>query len=428
MATLDEMMQAMSGKPTAASRSREFDHQQFNPNVFGADALKEWLKGVKERTLHPLEALAKYSQDFQKMSPVDQGLQLTGGGLAGTFAGVGAKTANLAKLELAQKLKQAGEGNAFSLPAYKGFEILTEGKQFPIGQTAIKLKDGTVLTDNSPIHALQIKKLQDQGIPTSEIESGGFIRGDGSYIAGSADTPRIIEQDRARKAVEQKRSQRLSLSLPKTQYELAHELAQRNAALPAEQGGLGLLANNTAMERAKAMGFDTPAYHGTTSDFPSFQDNSRGVHFTTPDAEFANKFTVSGDGNVIEGSNVIPVLVNPRHAFDYQNKKDVSNLSSQMSFGKLAEDQIKRGDWARIEDRTTLDAIKKMGKGGAYLQEEGVKNLATFDPSQLRSRFAAFDPLKRNSPDLLASLLPITTTGLLANQLRQSLLAEPQPD
>ncbi|CAB4172575.1 hypothetical protein UFOVP1470_11 [uncultured Caudovirales phage] len=49
---------------------------------------------------------------------------------------------------------------------------------------------------------------------------------------------------------------------PKTQYELAHEVAQRNAAKPVSEGGLGLPADNMALDRAKAM---------TGMDFPSRQ-------------------------------------------------------------------------------------------------------------------------------------------------------------
>ena len=39
--------------------------------------------------------------------------------------------------------------------------------------------------------------------------------------------------------------------------------AQKNAAKPVEEGGLGLPANNTAADRAKAMGFNLDYYHGT---------------------------------------------------------------------------------------------------------------------------------------------------------------------
>ena len=40
----------------------------------------------------------------------------------------------------------------------------------------------------------------------------------------------------------------------KTAFEVAHEVAQKNAALPVSKGGLGLPPNNTAMDRARAMG------------------------------------------------------------------------------------------------------------------------------------------------------------------------------
>jgi hypothetical protein len=59
----------------------------------------------------------------------------------------------------------------------------------------------------------------------------------------------------------------------KTAFKVAQETAQRNASLPVSEGGLGLSATNTAMQRAKAMGFDTGKtwYHGTdVKDFNSF--------------------------------------------------------------------------------------------------------------------------------------------------------------
>jgi len=41
---------------------------------------------------------------------------------------------------------------------------------------------------------------------------------------------------------------------PKTEFEILHDTAQRNAALPVDQGGLGLPANNTYIDRANAPG------------------------------------------------------------------------------------------------------------------------------------------------------------------------------
>jgi hypothetical protein len=38
---------------------------------------------------------------------------------------------------------------------------------------------------------------------------------------------------------------------------------------------------------------------------------------------------------------------------------------------------------------------------------EGLESVIT-NPSNLRSRYAAFDPFQRNSPDILAGALPLT--------------------
>lgn len=56
-----------------------------------------------------------------------------------------------------------------------------------------------------------------------------------------------------------------------TEFEEAHAIAQLNAALPPSEGGLGLPKNNTAMDRASAMGFENKDwYHGTTHDINKF--------------------------------------------------------------------------------------------------------------------------------------------------------------
>jgi hypothetical protein len=58
----------------------------------------------------------------------------------------------------------------------------------------------------------------------------------------------------------------------------ALDLAQQRAALPVEQGGLGLPVTNTAADRAKAMGFDTDLLHGTAKDFPAFDLSKAGTN------------------------------------------------------------------------------------------------------------------------------------------------------
>ena len=81
---------------------------------------------------------------------------------------------------------------------------------------------------------------------------------------------------------------------PLTEFEQAHQLAQQRAALPVNQRGLDLPADNTAMDRARAMGWDTDVYHGSAFDIENI-DTSRSPFYTTEggaphEIEFANNF------------------------------------------------------------------------------------------------------------------------------------------
>jgi hypothetical protein len=130
---------------------------------------------------------------------------------------------------------------------------------------------------------------------------------------------------------------------------------------------LGLPENNTAMDRARAMGFDTPAFHGTDTDF---QIPVRDV-FASLAPSVANRYAFkNGD----ESGMVIPLMVqSDRPAFEH--------LGAQ-----------------------------------SY----------RLDPSSVRSRFAAFDParinendlLGRADPRLLAMIAGGGLTGLTVNALR----------
>lgn len=70
----------------------------------------QWAQGVAQRTFHPLETLAGLAQESMA-DPVNTALNWSSpiaGGLVGMFAGKGAKTADVAKLALAEKLKAQG--------------------------------------------------------------------------------------------------------------------------------------------------------------------------------------------------------------------------------------------------------------------------------------------------------------------------------
>ena len=152
---------------------------------------------------------------------------------------------------------------------------------------------------------------------------------------------------------------------PLTEFEQAHLTAQRNAALPVNQGGLGLPANNTAMDRARAMGFDTDVYHGTGADIDSF-DMSK------------------------VGSNIVLPVNAPRGIYTAKDAEIASRYS--------------KGDGSNV-----IPLIQK--SSGAALNNS--KIMATLDPSSIRSRFAAFDPFNRESSNLLAQYGAIAPTATL---------------
>lgn len=153
-------------------------------------------------------------------------------------------------------------------------------------------------------------------------------------------------------------------------------------------------------------------YHGTGKVFDAFQENKRGIHFLSPSPQFANKYAGEEYSVAVGDSpNVIPAYVRALNPFDFENKKHVNAVAVKAGLTPNAIKEVKQGLWSRIEDRTIIDAIKKLGFDGLYVKENGVKNLGVFSPEQIRSKFAQFDPARIGEPDLLAAGVPL---GLLA--------------
>jgi len=236
------------------------------------------------------------------------------------------------------------------------------------------------------------------------------------------------------------------LKTPAPQEE-ALRLAQQRAALPVSEGGLGLPPNNTPMDRARAMGFNTDVYHGTTQDVPAFDISRAGSSsghesakipavWTTRRPEVANIFTAenvhdaypvsiygpAGGGlrsirvlKTLEGGNVMPLML---------RGTPEETLTAGQAQRLIFND--KGGDWRdagsnfseRFNEKPVLTKIK--GHPQAELEFRADQYVVP-DPSMLRSRFAAFDPTRRNEPDLLAGALPFTA---LLDEENRALLEE----
>ena len=169
---------------------------------------------------------------------------------------------------------------------------------------------------------------------------------------------------------------------PLTEFEQAHLLAQQRAALPVNQRGLDLPANNTAMDRARAMGWVDDAYHGTDADISAFDLSRHGQSYkrydNPPPQVYAGVGDIGRDVASAYGTNgsVYPLMIKNHKMVGADMQANIPNYEA------------------------LIDNV-----------------------SNIRSRFAAFDPFNRDSSDILAQsakFAPAATLGaLMANEKRK---------
>jgi hypothetical protein len=102
-----------------------------------------------------------------------------------------------------------------------------------------------------------------------------------------------------------------------------------------------------------------------------------------------------------EGSTIYPLMVRSQDFLPYE---------------------AEGANWMRA-NRPAIEAAEQAGYSGALIRnvkDNAGANLGTIadvvasqDPSRFRSRFAAFDPMRKNEADILAGVLPL---GLLADE------------
>lgn len=185
--------------------------------------------------------------------------------------------------------------------------------------------------------------------------------------------------------------------------------ASKESSIPAIASALDM-SPEARLARAKEMGFDTDTtwYHGTDRDFPAFDaskigentgDYATGFHFTS-DPDIAARAARVGRGSD-EGSAVMPAYVRSRNPYiaDYPDENPV-----------IAHDL----------DRNHLYIQARRGGHDGILVRgaDGEEHLVAFDPKNIRSVNAAFDPAKSDSANLLA-VNADSKPALLASALGQ---------
>jgi GNAT superfamily N-acetyltransferase len=192
----------------------------------------------------------------------------------------------------------------------------------------------------------------------------------------------------------------------------ALDTAQRNAALTVDEGGLGLPKDNTPEMRAMAMGFDTPVYHATdvAEDFSIFTPSTKGKLgagiYTSPSAKYTEKY-------VDDNARIMPLLTRGNYA-----NEDVGTEISD----KIRQEMYDIDPNFAVQEwkARASQELKNLGYAGKDVDKERV----VFNPENVRSRFAAFDPMRKNEADILAGVLPL---GLLADEEQRKKLYELMP-
>jgi hypothetical protein len=208
------------------------------------------------------------------------------------------------------------------------------------------------------------------------------------------------------------------------------------------------------MARAKEMGFDLPVYHGTSTekiakrtlpDFKNFdvlKNVYPSVHERTINSGIKNfKSNEAFHGKGIytapkehmykvneftrgEGEHIYPLMLRGKKIFNtgegYLADSVLSAIpSKEDSFNKLSQLTGKSISELQKLDRNQLaDLIQKHPKEFEGLARSS--EIVMFDPKNIRSKFAKFDPSKADSDNIAAGLSAVGLGGLAAKQALQS--------
>lgn len=355
----------------------------------------------------PVAAVKPVAQAVGKAVKATEGLPVGMG-----IKSVGDDIFNLSKQEFLGKPRITKNANAADL---KPIELTTlkdiEPQPFMGGKYQIKMnEDGAVVLDKGkPIASYN---FGDTLVVDKPYRKSGLAQELVYEWRTSFPAPAVAkERTKASQSIQEKvweRIQNEKRSLPKQSpypQQTALDLAQQRAALPVSEGGLGLPANNTPMDRARAMGFDvnTPLYHATDVDFTSINPSVKGKYgagvYTATTPKYAEIYAQG------EKARTLPLMARGKLASDDERIA----IADQM----LEQYQAKEGMDVPLWKKMTKEELANRGYTGVSIGKERL----IFNPSDLRSRFAAFDPFRKD----------VATATAMGVALPDLLAAEPTP-
>jgi hypothetical protein len=206
-------------------------------------------------------------------------------------------------------------------------------------------------------------------------------------------------------------------------WDKAHNEAQQAAAQPkTEWGGLGLPKNNTAMDRAKALGYNTDAYHYSSAqeDFDAFHPSSYvnpwdtiGTHSGTEKAaedRFNNTRRLAYKDDTL--GYTLPLLLPDPPMLRADGTYPPGTLDEYAS-RVSPQHHADTGAASEYNGDSYLDEFRKADKLDQVFQNQDTMPYLNAvedpdsisyitNPKKVRSRFAAFDPRFKDSANIMA--------------------------
>jgi hypothetical protein len=107
------------------------------------------------------------------------------------------------------------------------------------------------------------------------------------------------------------------------------------------------------------------------------------------------------------GENIMPVFVRAENPFDFENTAHLDKIDPifrKNENGSLPRNAIENGLWSTIEKEGVQKAIREAGFDGFYVLEGGLKNLAVYDPNQIKSAIGNIGTFARDNNDIRYAL------------------------
>ena len=132
--------------------------------------------------------------------------------------------------------------------------------------------------------------------------------------------------------------------------------------------------------------------YGTRPEGKTMIDSIKAGNYDDATAEGQEYLRKAYKEMMPSGPNIVPAYVRAEKPFDYANPEHMkviedyekANRYTDRSISNYVND-VARGNWEAIENRKIQKAIKQAGFDGFYVLEGGRKNLAVYDPAQIKS-------------------------------------------